>query len=976
MYDVSRPIKRRGLLSLLGSVRSEKQTESARKARFDPPASPDARNVFGPNNLRGDEAIRTGFRSLSLGRSPSIPMAAAGRRARRPGSRLEPTGGINGSSSSTDENTSRDHFSLAPLWGAIRKMDYVRSSRAPSQPLPWERRLRRQHIIRRGQRNAFLFKNSVSRVLSMRSRPKEPATPVMDKLMGSILASWRKRYAFSPSLVRTAAREPQAKAQQLEQQQQPPSLPRACPPTTSGAPPLILSSPPTTLQSGLAPTPRLTQLIDHNPAAGNGQRQRGAPAYDDSISPPTQSRSLSVWSSKAYQDKIQRSVQGHQGRASLEGSSKGADATTGRTSTGLAEGDGGVGETQTMNREGEVEPIARAKVPGNKRKLGGIVWSFGAATESSNGGAKRQTPLPLAAAGIDRNSTDVAGQSTTPGSDRALSPGEIPHRTVHGSRCDAVGASVVSHGSSESTTATVEHPVQITAPLRTSSVTTQQRGERASQKFGRDACTRRRCRIDGDGEYSPATKNSDAIHESSRRRQSFAGSQDGFVDYARSSRATGRPEDGRAAVLDSSEGKSFEGGSSRWQQQEAHGLLHFQCPPGSTEGAEPLATAEGNAAGAPPPYLETSVTGSPKFAGEGSKRTVGLTEDRKRGGSGVKARAAGSVLTSSALEKRSLDGTGGGRAGGGSGESDRCQGGVQQEREEDTAMAGCESHRQREILALIRAGTMGDTFNLHSKRRRASSGGKGRPQWSSAASSGPNVSRRRSDPIGKSTFGGVPSVLLPGDAAPPRANAVRSPDQRPLYAVVSDDFVGRAGSMVRTLSAPRGAPPSTNANMAIAASSEAEIVAQRLAFRSAPRWGKDSAALAAASSAGFRRGGLFHLLELAVERPVDLVVGSRSAIVILDSRGSGLGATSATTAAGEIVGGDRRATTTARGVSGASSSERGDGAVSAAMPSAADEREREQQAEAEMAEAKEKLRLLQLQSLKYSTIWLLVRVSK
>lgn len=43
--------------------------------------------------------------------------------------------------------------------------------------------------------------------------------------------------------------------------------------------------------------------------------------------------------------------------------------------------------------------------------------------------------------------------------------------------------------------------------------------------------------------------------------------------------------------------------------------------------------------------------------------------------------------------------------------------------ERPAATAGCESSRQREILALIRAGTMGDTFNLHSKRRRTTSGG-------------------------------------------------------------------------------------------------------------------------------------------------------------------------------------------------------------------------------------------------------------
>lgn len=62
---------------------------------------------------------------------------------------------------------------------------------------------------------------------------------------------------------------------------------------------------------------------------------------------------------------------------------------------------------------------------------------------------------------------------------------------------------------------------------------------------------------------------------------------------------------------------------------------------------------------------------------------------------------------------------------------------------------------------------------------------------------------------------------------------------------------------------------------------------------------------------------------------------------------------------------------------GASSSENGDwAAAAAAAESAVDEREREQQAEAEMAEAKEKLHLLQLQTLKYSTVWLLVRVSK
>lgn len=82
--------------------------------------------------------------------------------------------------------------------------------------------------------------------------------------------------------------------------------------------------------------------------------------------------------------------------------------------------------------------------------------------------------------------------------------------------------------------------------------------------------------------------------------------------------------------------------------------------------------------------------------------------------------------------------------------------------------------------------------------------------------------------------------------------------------------------MVHTLSAARGASPSTNTSTNTAqAASGANIAAQHLAFRRVP-WGEeDAAAVSAASSAGSRHGGRFHLLELAVERPVDLVVGSR-----------------------------------------------------------------------------------------------------
>ncbi|CAM9186051.1 unnamed protein product [Scytosiphon promiscuus] len=963
MYNASRPTKRTGLLSLLGSGRCEKLTDTAGKARLGPLASPNDQHRFDPHNLSGNKAGGASPRSLFPGRSPSIPISISGGKARRDGTRARNHPGVAGTTQQW-HRTSRSGGagssdqkkvqlpSLAPLWAAIRKMYHMRSSPASSQPLPWETAPRRQRLTRRGQKNAPLSKSSVSGVLSTRWWQREPAFAVTDKLLQNILVSWRKTYAYSSasSFVRAKAREQQATVQQLrEQQHLPPSNPLACPPPTLVAPPLERCPPPTVLPSGLASTPRCSKR--ENPAADSVGRPQGAPAYDGSSGPPVQSRSLSVRSSSLLQGGPNPSLHNDDDRRGLHDIGKGMQATTIRTSKGTVEGEGAAGGTQIVSREGSVESSTTAKAPGNKRKLDGIAWSFVATIDSNNDNPKRQAPARPSGATISRGGASGAGPPTTSGSDGAVS-GELPRQIANDGRRDAVGESTISRGSSESTPVTEGEPGAAWASSRTSFAATPQDDQRVRRRAEDDVGDQRRRRSDGDGECSPAANARKIAAEKRQRRHTLEGSRDGLIDTAEAVRTGVQSEVGRGA-------RSLPTPAARTAPSSAG------SPPSTPETNLTGQQGTNPSTVVPLPTARSAIVSGASALSTKQHRQLdeGLAMEGEHACSAVQAKTRASVSASSVLEERSLGASGGARAAGGAGEGDPYQGGAQPEREEDAALAGCESSRQREILALIRAGTMGDTFNLHSKRRRATSGGKGRPQWTSAATAGTDPSRRHSDPSGRSTVGDTPSAFSPGNGAFPKANIIRpnqatvmrSPEDRPFYAVVSDHFVERAGSMVRTL---------------------------------VPRGREDAAAVAAAISAGTQRGGRFHLLELAVERPVDLIVGSRSAIVILDNRGSGSGATSAT--AGDEVKGDHRATTDTRGGKGKcrirqerrqyySSIERreheGHGAA-AAMQSAAGERERDQQAQCETAEAKEKLRLLQLQTLKYSTVWLLVRMDR
>ncbi|CBJ29205.1 expressed unknown protein [Ectocarpus siliculosus] len=195
---------------------------------------------------------------------------------------------------------------------------------------------------------------------------------------------------------------------------------------------------------------------------------------------------------------------------------------------------------------------------------------------------------------------------------------------------------------------------------------------------------------------------------------------------------------------------------------------------------------------------------------------------------------------------------------------------------------------------------------------------------------------------------------------------------RPLYAVVSEDFVSGAGSMVRTLSAPRATP---------GAISTSRVAQEPIAFRSErPEVATAATATAARAAAAVSRcGGRFHLLELPVERPVNMVIGNRSAVVILDNRrresraATSEGVEAARKASrGDRWGGEGDAIVSPGGDNGGGSSDGADGGAAAASAEEAAAAEEE----AEAAEAKEKLRLLQLQSLKYSTLWLMVQMEK
>lgn len=78
--------------------------------------------------------------------------------------------------------------------------------------------------------------------------------------------------------------------------------------------------------------------------------------------------------------------------------------------------------------------------------------------------------------------------------------------------------------------------------------------------------------------------------------------------------------------------------------------------------------------------------------------------------------------------------------------------------------------------------------------------------------------------------------------------------------------MGKAGSMVLRLSAPRLPPPTTT-----------DVSPSAMMVQGMPLEAAASATsfTAGAVAAALQRRGRFHLLELPVERPVDLVVGSR-----------------------------------------------------------------------------------------------------
>lgn len=83
----------------------------------------------------------------------------------------------------------------------------------------------------------------------------------------------------------------------------------------------------------------------------------------------------------------------------------------------------------------------------------------------------------------------------------------------------------------------------------------------------------------------------------------------------------------------------------------------------------------------------------------------------------------------------------------------------------------------------------------------------------------------------------------------------RKYDDRPIYAVISEEFVSDAGEVVLTLSLP---PPKEVPGAAVPLLNLPSSVTRRAAAVSRPRCARR-----------------FAFLELAVDRPIDLVVGSR-----------------------------------------------------------------------------------------------------
>ncbi|CAM9610241.1 unnamed protein product [Ectocarpus sp. 6 AP-2014] len=980
LHDPSPP-KRVGLLHLLGNVCRETPLVAADRLRFHQLADEHDRPGFEPVSSL---SVNAGPRSLFPGCSPSIPMTnvvggpRSGRGRQPPqelglGSRQNHRLGLEIGGDNGSRQRKKSLLVLARLFAELRKMRHTTPGRVSTQQsllqeLPPHRQLA---AARQGQYiNALFGDNPVSTALSMgnTTKPHESVTASTDKLLDDILASWRETHAPLP-----------AGNAQGPQQQDPPNHPkvdrarRALPPSPPAAMPAAScqrSQPgtKTPLPSHVGPNPLREQAHD-NPIMNAVRSPQDAPPYEGTprrSDEPVQGGLISLRPiGEVLGDVEPSSQQLHRGSKVVA----------------QEEGGGGVGDGVSTTAKSEaahakqvaVRAAVKAAEHGNsavsKRKLGEVMWGFGA-TPSRAKGRTSPPPAPMAVG----STSDSAGRTATSGGGCAL----VSHGYSLGS-----GESLTVGGGSGGNAGAAGNTAPAEA-LGSLFVAARHPHQQAATKAGGGMHTQSNHRAQGGGDdpraVAVATTAASGLPSTSQRPQVSEESCITIVsdtpEFVKDSHRSGEIRSVGLGSRDKTTRKRVVGNSAGAHLSQpkypSNGALvseqnHAHSPRGAVLECDQVSTGSARSPArhaVSSPSVQQGGTTTARPDANGSRRLVSSTERDNRSHRPTSVGPAHLVSTGTAISSMSAmvrqEGLPSGR-------------GAKQEREEDAAMAGCESARQREILALIRAGSVGETFLL-SRGRHSTSGAAGKKRQLDSTATGTKTPRRHSEPSGGGAINSF-SASTYRDGVSLRSttsSAVGKQFDRPLYAVVSEDFVSGAGSMVRTLSAPRATP---------GAISTSRVAQEPIAFRSErPEVAIAATATAARAAAAVSRfGGRFHLLELPVEHPVNMVIGNRSAVVILDNRRrESRAATSEGVAAarkasrGDRWGGEGDAIVSPGGDNGGGSSDGADGGAAAASAEEAAAAEEE----AEAAEAKEKLRLLQLQSLKYSTLWLIVQMEK
>ncbi|CAB1116300.1 unnamed protein product [Ectocarpus sp. CCAP 1310/34] len=867
--------------------------------------------------------------------------------------------------------------SLGCLQSSESMMGCTKPGRVSSQQSLLRELPPHQHLAtaRQGQHiNALFSENPVSRALYMgnTTKPHESVTATTDKLLDSILASWRNTHSPLPA---GNAQDPQQRDPSNHpkvaraRRALPPSLPAAMP---AGSYQRLQPGTKTPLPSQVVPNP-LREQAHGNPIMNAVRSPQDAPPYEGTprrSDAPVHGGFFSLRPIGEVLGGVEPFSQQLPRGSNLVAQEEGGGGIVGGVSTAAKSG---AAHSKHVAVRAAVKAVEHENSAVSKRKLGEVMWGFGA-TPNRTKGRTSPPPAPMAVG----STSDSTGRMTTSDGCSAL--------VSHG-YCLGPGESLTVGDGSEGNAGAVGNTAPVEA-LGSLFVAAGHPHQQAAKKTGGEMPTQSSHRAQGGGDnpraVAVATTAASSLPSTSQQPQVSEESCTVMVsdtpEFVKDSHQSGeirsvgldsRDTTTRKRVVGNSTGahlsepKHVSNGALVSEPNHGHsprGAVS-ECDQGSAGSARSLAR---HAVRSPSVQQGGTTTARPDRDANGSRRLVSSTERDNRSHRATSVGPADLVSTGTAISSMSTmvrqEGLPSGR-------------GPEQEREEDAAMAGCESTRQREILALIRAGSVGETFLL-SRRRHSTSGAAGKKRQLASTATGTMTPRRHSEPSGGGAINSFSASTSRGGVSlrSTTSSAVGKQFDRPLYAVVSEDFVSGAGSMVRTLSAPQATP---------SAISTSRVAQEPIAFHSKrPEVATTAAATAArASTAVSRRGGRFHLLELPVEGPVNMVIGNRSAIVILDNRRRGTGAATASegvaaarkASRGDRWGGEGDAIVCPGGDSGGGSSDGADGEAAAA---AAEEASVAAEEEAEVAEAKEKLRLLQLQSLKYSTLWLIVQMEK